>query len=160
MRAGMVGMSGELGRFARVGQQVQGRRDMGQNGLRNILAFAALVEGATGLALITDPAIVIALLLGAGEPGLGITIGRFLGIALLTLGLACWPSRRYAAGDSKTLQAMLAYNLLAALFLAYVSTVGHLGGLLLWPCVIEHAAVGLLLLWTWRTQRRTRPSHD
>lgn len=143
MRAGMVGMSGEPGRFAAVGQQVQGRRDMGHNGLRNILAFAALVEAATGVALIIDPAIVIALLLGAGEPGQGITIARFLAIALLGLGLACWPGRRRGTHDSKTFQGMLTYNLLAALLLAYVGAVGHRGvccfgralsSMLLWGC--------------------------
>jgi transposase len=47
---------------------------------------------------------------------------------------------------------------LAALFLAYVGTVGRLGGLLLWPCVVEHATVALLLVWTWRTERMAKTS--
>lgn len=136
-----------------MGQYVQERRQAGHNGLRKILAFTALVEGATGLALIIDPAIVIALLLGPGEPGLGAPIARFLGIALLAFGLACWPGGRHAGHNSATFQGMLIYNLLAALFLACLGTVGHLGGLLLWPCVVEHAAVTLLLIWTWRTER-------
>jgi hypothetical protein len=127
------------------------------NGLRKILAFTALVEGATGLALIVDPALVIALLLGAGAPGLGVTVARFLGIALLALGLACWPGG-CVGHDSKTFQGMLIYNLLAALFLAYVGTVGRLGGLLLWPCVVEHATVALLLVWTWRIERMAKTS--
>ena len=39
--------------------------------------------------------------------------------------------------------------------LAYLGVVGHLGGLLLWPGVALHAAVALLLVWTWRSGRRT-----
>jgi hypothetical protein len=126
--------------------------------LRKILAFAALVEGATGVALLIAPAVVIALLLDVGDPGLGTTIARFLGIALLALGLACWPGGRPAGHDSKTFQAMLVYNLLVALFLAYVGTVGRLGGLLLWPCVMLHATVALLLVWTWRSERMAKTS--
>jgi hypothetical protein len=39
--------------------------------LRNILAFAAVVEVGTGLVLMIDPAIVVALLLGAEVSGAG-----------------------------------------------------------------------------------------
>ena len=61
------------------------------NNLGKTLAIAAVIEVGTGLALIIDPAKVIALLLGTIEAGLGIPLARFLGIALLALGLACWP---------------------------------------------------------------------
>ncbi len=129
------------------------------NNLGKILAFSAVVEVGTGLALMIDPAIVIALLLGTSEPGMGIPLARFLGIALLALGLACWPIGQRAEYRSKPFQGMVAYNLLVAPFLAYVGTLGHLGGLLLWPAVALHAAVGLLLIWTWHTERRARASH-
>jgi hypothetical protein len=119
--------------------------------VRTILTFAAVVEVATGLALIVAPAIVVALLLGANEAGQGITLARFLGIALLALGLACRPSGQRAASGLQTFQAMVTYNLLVALFLAYVGTAEHLGGPLLWPAVVLHAAVALLLVWTWCT---------
>jgi len=60
--------------------------------LRNLLVFTSLVEIGTGLALIVDPAIVVALLLGADLAGIGPAVGRCFGIALLALAVACWPA--------------------------------------------------------------------
>ena len=124
--------------------------------LGKILAFAAVVEIGTGLALMIDPAIVVRLLLGTDVSGTGILLGRCFGIALLALGLACWPGRQRAESGSPAFRAMLIYNVLIALYLAYLGTVEHLRGLLLWPGVALHAVVALLLVWTWRGERRTR----
>jgi Ca2+/Na+ antiporter len=123
---------------------------------RRILAFAAVVEVGTGLVLIADPAIVVRLLLGTEVSGAAALLGRCFGIALLALGLACWPGRQRAESGSPAFRAMLTYNALIALYLAYLGTVGHLGGLLLWPGVVLHAIVALLLVWTWRDERRTK----
>jgi Ca2+/Na+ antiporter len=101
------------------------------------------------------PALVVALLLGAEVSGAGTLLGRCFGIALLALGVACWPSRQRAESGSPAFRAMLIYNTLIALYLVYLFTIRHLGGLLLWPGVALHAAVALLLVWTWRTERRT-----
>jgi hypothetical protein len=54
------------------------------------LAFAALAEAATGVALIVVPALVARLLLGAELSGVAVVVGRVAGISLLSLGLACW----------------------------------------------------------------------
>jgi Ca2+/Na+ antiporter len=129
------------------------------NTLGKILAFAAVVEVGTGLALMIDPAIVATLLLGADVSGAGTLLGRFFGIALLALGLACWPCRQRAESSSPAFRAMLIYNVLIALYLAYLGTVGHLWGLLLWPGVALHAAVALLLVWRWRDERRTKATN-
>src|SRR5258706_5330988 len=122
---------------------------------RNILAFAAIVEVGTGLALMVDPAIVVTLLLGAEIVGMGVVLGGCFGIVLLALGLACWPSGQHTGAGSPAFRGMLVYNALIALFLVYLFTIGHLGGLLLWPGVTLHAVVALLLVWTWRAERRT-----
>lgn len=82
--------------------------------------------------------------------GGGIPLGRVAGVALLGLGLACWPGRQAADGGSPAFRAMLIYNALVALYLGYLGTVGHLGGLLLWPAAVLHAVVALLLIWTRR----------
>jgi Ca2+/Na+ antiporter len=121
-----------------------------------ILAFAAVVEVGTGLVLIVDPAIVVTLLLGADVAGVGILLGRCFGVALLALGVACWPSGQRAEIGAPAFRAMLIYNFLIALYLAYLGTVAHLGGLLLWPGVALHAAVALLLVWTRRAERPTK----
>jgi len=123
------------------------------NPLQKILAFAAIVEVGTGLVLMIDPALVVALLLGVSVAADEIPIGRVAGIAMLSLGLACWPNRQGAQSGLAALRAMLAYNMLVALYLAYLGTVGSLGGLLLWPAVALHAVVALLLIWTSRHDR-------
>ena len=92
------------------------------------------------------------MLLGLAVSGAGTPLGRYFGIALLALGLACWPSGQRAGSDSPAFRAMLTYNALIALYLAALGTVGGLEGLLLWPVVALHAAVALLLLGTWRAR--------
>ena len=123
--------------------------------LRKILTVASIVEVATGLALIIDPRIVVALLVGPNTPVEEIPMGRLPGIAILALGLACWPSREHAEGSSPVFRGILVYNVLNAPFLVYLFKVGHLGGVLLWPGVALHAVVALLLVWTWREERRS-----
>src|SRR5258708_1390481 len=120
---------------------------------RRILAFAAVAEVGTGLVLMIDPALVVALLLGAEVSGVGTPLGRCFGVALLALGLACWPAREHAASGRPAARGMLAYNLLIAAYLAYLGVVAHSGGVLLWPAVALHAAVASLLIRTARDER-------
>ena len=120
--------------------------------LMKILAFAAAVEVGTGLALMVNPAIVVRLLLGTEISEVGTMLGRCFGIALLGLGLACWPSRPRVESGSAAFRAMLIYNALIALYLACLGTIGHVGGWLLWPGVVLHAVVALLLIRTWRSK--------
>jgi Ca2+/Na+ antiporter len=129
------------------------------NPLGKVLAFAAVVEAGTGVVLIIDPAIVVRLLLGVEVSGVGVLLGRCFGITLLALGLACWPSLRGTQSGAPAFQAMLTYNALIALYLAYQGAGGHLGGLLLWPGVALHAVVALLLVWTWRNERRGKATN-
>ena len=128
---------------------------MNKNRIRipTILSFAAIVEICTGLALLIDARIVVALLMGPNAPVEQIPMARFPGIAILALGIACWPRRQQADSGSPAFRAMLVYNVLIALFLVYVATVGHLGGVLLWPGVALNAVVALLLVWTWRAKQ-------
>jgi hypothetical protein len=112
-----------------------------------ILTFAAAVEVGTGLALMVTPAIVVKLLLGMEISEVGTMLGRCFGIALLGLGLACWPNRE---SGPAAFRAMLIYNVLIAAYLSYLGTAGQRGGLLLWPGVALHTMVVLGLVWTWR----------
>jgi Ca2+/Na+ antiporter len=130
--------------------------EAGPNATRKILGFAVVVEVGTGIVLMIDPAIVVKLLLAAEVSGVGTLLGRCFGIALLALGLACWPGRRHTENASPAFRAMLTYNPLIALYLAYLGTAGHMRGLLLWPAVALHAVVALLLVWTRRNERRTQ----
>ena len=118
-----------------------------------LLAFASVVEIGTGVAVIVVPNLVVSLLLGGEVSGVGIQVARCFGVALLALGLACWPSRQHPGGGPSAARAMLVYNALIALFLVYLYAVAHVGGVLLWPAAVLHAAVAILLVWTWRDGR-------
>ena len=88
------------------------------------------------------PAIVIRLLFGGEITGAGEVVSRFAGIALIGLGVACWPN----GSARQATYGMLTYGTLAALYLAYVGIRGHGGGVLLWPAVAVHAILIILLL--------------
>jgi hypothetical protein len=128
--------------------------EMNHNTMGKILAFAAVTEAVTGLVLMIVPAVVIRLLLG--EEISAALVSRFFGIALIALGLACWPSWQLGESNLPALRAMLFYNVLIAFYLTYLGTLGHLMGLLLWPVVALHAVVALLLVWAWDNLRRTK----
>lgn len=130
------------------------RNDPLNAGLRSkTLAFAAFVEASTGLAVLVAPAFVADLLLGTGLSAVATVLGRCFGIALLALGIACWPGREQPERGSPALQAMRVYNALIALYLAYLGAVVAMSGLLLWPAVALHAAVALVLTWPVRGGR-------
>lgn len=123
---------------------------------REVLGVAAAGEAVTGLALIGDPSLVSRLLLGAELSGVGIATGRVAGFALLALGLACWPGAPTGSSASRPLGAMLTYSLLATLYLGYLGVGSVWVGTLLWPAVVAHAVLTVLLTRTWLKEWRGR----
>ena len=119
--------------------------------LLTLLRFCAVLETGTGIALMSAPAVVVALLVRTETSDLATLLGRCLGIALLALALACWPERQPSAPSAPMFRAMLTYNGLMALVLAYVGVVAGLGGPLLWPACALHTILTVLLLWRWRS---------
>jgi len=130
-------------------------KDRSPNVLTKTLAFAVVTEVATGLALIFKPDLVVKWLLGVEASGMEMVIGRCFGIALFGLSFACWPDRQRSVSTTAAFRGMLIYNALIAAYLAYLGTVGHLGGLLLWPGVIVHAAVTVLMVRSMRSEPTT-----
>jgi hypothetical protein len=115
---------------------------------KNLLALAAVGEAALGLALLVDPLIVAKLLLGFGDlAGVGLAITRVTGIALLGLGVSCWPGSSALAG-------MLTYGVLLTLYLVWLGLGGEFVGVLLWPAVVLHTALTGLLAWRWLRDRQ------
>lgn len=110
--------------------------------MKKLLPLAAIAEAATGLALLIVPSLVGRLLLGQELTGVAVPIGRVLGIALIALGVACWPGRTALCG-------MLTYSLLTTAFLAYVGLRGDWVGPVLWPAMLLHAVMTVLLGRTW-----------
>jgi len=118
-----------------------------QHRWKKVLLLAAIGEAATGLALLIVPSLVGRLLLGQDLTGVAIPVARVLGIALIALGVACWPGRTALCG-------MLTYGALATLYLAYVGIVGQWVGKLLWPAVVLHAILTALLARAWSQSRK------
>ena len=111
--------------------------------MQKALIFAAVAEVATGLALLIVPSLVGQLLLGEQLIGIAIPVARVAGIALIALGVACWPG--------SPLLGMLIYGAAVALYLAYLGFAGGLAGVLLWPAVALHAVFSILLGRAWFT---------
>jgi len=113
--------------------------------MNRVLIFAAVGEAGTGLALLAVPSLVGQLLLGEKLTGIAIPVARVAGIALIALGVACWPGTPLAG--------MLTYSAVVTLYLGYVGFAGGSGGILLWPAVAGHAVLTLVLAWAWLKER-------
>jgi hypothetical protein len=105
-----------------------------------LLRVSAAIELATGVALLLTPGLVSQLLLALSTDASNL-IARCFGIALIALGIACWPRPVTAAA----LRSMLFYNGAIALYLAYIGVLVG-GGILLWPAVVFHAVMTALFL--------------
>ena len=114
--------------------------------MKKLLALAAFSEAATGLALLILPSLVGRLLLGEELTGVAVAVARVLGIALIALGVACWPG--------PALLGMLTYGALVMLYLLYLGIRGEWVGPLLWPAVVLHAVLTLLLARAWCKTRK------
>ena len=119
--------------------------------MKKVLALAAVAEAGLGLVLLVYPPIVVRLLLGADIAGAGIVVSRVAGIALIALGVACWP------GPPRV--GMLTYSAAVTLYLAYVGFVGGLSGILLWPAVVLHVILTALTLGSGINKRERRRKH-
>ena len=113
--------------------------------MKKVLRFAAVAEAATGLALVVIPSLVVRLLFGVELAAISLSVARVTGMALIGLGIACWP----CATVSCAVCGMLTYSALATLYLGYVGIVGEFVGILLWPAVLLHAVLTLLLAKAW-----------
>jgi hypothetical protein len=106
--------------------------------MNTVLKIAAVGEASTGLALLVVPSLVWRLLLGGDLAGIAIPVARVGGIALVALGVACWPGSTPRLG-------MLVYGAAVTLYLAWLGVAG-MGGPLLWPAVVLHVILTALLV--------------
>src|SRR5436190_19151102 len=100
--------------------------------MKKVLTVAAVAEVATGMALLIVPSLVGRLLFGAEFTGVATPAARVTGIALIALGVGCWPGSTAFCG-------MLTYIALATLYLLYLGIRGQWVGSLLWLAVVVHA---------------------
>jgi hypothetical protein len=107
-----------------------------------VLRFVAVAEAATGLALLVAPSLVVGLLIGESPGGAAVPVARVAGLALVGLGIACWPGPPVAG--------LLAYSAAVSVYLAVLGLGGAADGVLLWPAVALHAVLSVLLAREWR----------
>ena len=110
--------------------------------MKTLLIICSATEAATGLALIVIPPIVTQLLLGSEVNGVALTVSRFTGMSLLSLGIACWPAQNTA----QAARALFVYNLIVSAYFAYYGVTSDLIGIILWPVAILHFVFAVLLL--------------
>jgi hypothetical protein len=109
-----------------------------------LLRLACVLEILTALALVIAPSVVAWLILGEGASGTGITLGRLAGLALFSLGLACYP-RSFTMGNlTQAVLGMLAYNTLITVYLIYLGISGGAIGGALWLVAAIHAVLAIL----------------
>jgi hypothetical protein len=111
--------------------------------MNRLLQITAIIEGLTGLGLIAVPSLIVHLLLNTHISGAAVPLGRVAGVALLSLGVACW----YASQDVPSraargvVSAMTVYNVGAVLVLGAAGLQMQSVGNALWPAVIVHAGM-------------------
>ena len=105
-------------------------------------------EAFTGLVLVIDPPLVVRLLFGTDVSGAGILMSRIAAIALIALGLACWPGPPWIG--------MSTYGAAVALYLAYVGFASGSTGILLWPAVVLHVILTILLTRASTSEKETK----
>lgn len=115
--------------------------------MKNLLIVTAVLEAATGLALLLLPSLPVSLLFGeALDAPSALTIARLAGAALLSFAVVCWAARDEKPG--RTLKglvvAMLLYNVAAvALLVAHAGIGLKPSGVGLWPAVLLHTALAI-----------------
>ena len=112
--------------------------------MKTLHTVNAVIELGAGLALLSFPSPVVALLLGSPlEIPTGLSVARVCGAGLLSLGVACWLAR----GDSESraarglVAAMMLYDVGAVTILAFAGFGFGLHGVALWPAVVLHAVM-------------------
>ncbi|SRR5258706_11143899 len=117
--------------------------------MKTLLIITAAIEAATGLALVSAPAMVATLLLGTwiAAPAAQI-VARIAGAALLALSLGCWLARTGTSGMAARglIAAMLLYNAATVVILAYAAFMLGLSGFVLWAAVVVHMALAIWCL--------------
>ena len=128
--------------------QIDNANGLGEDAMKKVLVLAAVSEAVTGLALLIVPSLVVQLLLGEELTGIAIPVARVAGIALIALGVACWPGT--------PLIGMLTYSAAVTLYLGYIAFSGGLTGILLWPAVVLHVILTALLIRASTSNKETK----
>jgi len=114
--------------------------------MKQLLITTAIIESATGLILVSFPSVNAALLFGSSlDSPAALTVARVAGVALISLGIACWLARDEKQGKAVKglVTAMTVYNIGAIIVFIYSAISLGLSGIGLWPVVAVHLAMAV-----------------
>jgi hypothetical protein len=113
--------------------------------MKTLQTTTAVIEAGAGLALLAVPSVTASLLFGGPlDSPAAVSLARIGGAAILALAIVCWLARRDARSLASRglIVAMMFYNFAVAAVLAFAGFVDELHGVLLWPAVLFHLAMG------------------
>lgn len=114
--------------------------------MKKLLITTAVIELGAGLILAALPSVAVRFLLGSPlESPIGLTTGRVAGVAIVTLGVACWVALRdeHSQATIGLVAALLFYNIAVATVLVAARFEFGLQGVGLWPGAGLHLAMTL-----------------
>ena len=115
--------------------------------IKSLLTVTALLETATGLALLVAPSVIVELLLGAGlSSPQSLVLGRIAGAALVSIGVACWLARKEEAVVRGLVTGLLIYNVAVPVLLIYAAIAVGMRGIALLPASFLHVALAFWCL--------------
>lgn len=100
--------------------------------MKKVLTTTAVLEAATGLAMLSLPSLVASLIMGSPlDTAAALTVARVAGVALLALGVACWLARHdeHASAATGLISAMVLHNAGIFTVLVYGALVAGLSGI-------------------------------
>jgi hypothetical protein len=114
---------------------------------RLLILVCAVLETVIGLVLLICPRFVVSVLLGSAPIGSGVATSRLCGVALVSVGLACWPEWEASPHrlDRRAVRSLLFYNGLATAYLGGLMVLGGYRGIALGPAIAIHAVLAALL---------------
>jgi len=114
--------------------------------MKKLLITTAIIESATGLILVSFPTVIAALLFGSSlDSPAALIVARVAGVALISLGTACWLGRNDKHGKVVIglVTAMIVYNIGVIIVFIYAAISLGLSGIGLWPVVLVHLAMSV-----------------
>jgi hypothetical protein len=113
---------------------------------KTLLIVKSAVEMLAGLALVAFPSMAVYGLLGTQlvEPA-GLTLGRIAGVALFSIGIACWLARNDSQNRAALglVMGLLFYDVTVVLILLSAHFRVGLVSIALWPAVALHSGLGV-----------------
>jgi hypothetical protein len=116
---------------------------------RTVVIIAAWVEILVGASFLLALSGQSQLIFAATTEGTGVHFAQLAGIGLISLGIACLLSNR-AGALRVAARTLLIFNIAATILFAWIALATTLRGVVLWPVVILHAVLAIVLALTLR----------